>query len=101
MDKVQKHDSFKCNTPSSEPFRIDLGKFILSISSVDIGTYIVTSYELVDVYECFEETYSLHVHDMWLTEDCMRWKVQRQPTLSLGRLLRIFMAEFLTFIDTS
>jgi len=73
MDKVQKHDSFKCNTPSSEPFRIDLGKFILSISSVDsemlihvvdIGTYIVTSYELVDVYECFEETYTLHVHDM-------------------------------------
>jgi hypothetical protein len=23
MDKVQKHDSSKCDTPSSEPFRID------------------------------------------------------------------------------
>jgi hypothetical protein len=30
MDKVQKHDSFKCSTPLSEPFRIYL-YFILFV----------------------------------------------------------------------
>jgi hypothetical protein len=24
MDEVHKHDSFKCNTPASEPFRIEM-----------------------------------------------------------------------------
>jgi hypothetical protein len=26
MDEVQKHDSFKCNMPSAEPFRTDMKK---------------------------------------------------------------------------
>jgi hypothetical protein len=32
MDKVQKHDSFKRNTPSSEPFRNDLVHTLFSFT---------------------------------------------------------------------
>jgi len=32
MDKVLKHDSFMCNTQSSEPFRLDRKRSIAKLS---------------------------------------------------------------------
>jgi hypothetical protein len=51
MDKVQKVSSPDCNTPASEPFRIDMRFQVPTVTSMKMAVFwVVTPCSLVEVY---------------------------------------------------